>query len=318
MAEVVRSSTTDPAPTAPGQAGGGDNAALEQMETEERDGFVSQRRSWLAEPCVDTKFGQLRRAEAFIAAQCFVIFLLFIIAISAGASGGGAPSMCIETFSIKEPSITTDGYYKLPTLPYAFNALEPHLDEPTMRLHYYTHFNGYRTKLNGATTDTNLTNVQITAYSSSDAVRNNGGGYYNHGLFFLTLSPAGSSGQPSQLLQAAIDRDFGSIQMLLEAFEENAAARFGSGWVWLCVSAAGGLNLVTTGNQDNPLMTTTRSVGGTLIPFLGLDVWEHSYYLKYQAARKQYVAEWFQVIDWKQTSRYYEDFALQGRAVEWF
>mmetsp|Transcript_13740 Transcript_13740/g.21760 ORF Transcript_13740/g.21760 Transcript_13740/m.21760 type:complete len:298 (+) Transcript_13740:26-919(+) len=292
---------------------------MEQMETsDERDGFVSsQKESWLNAPCIAN--GRLRRAEVFIALQFFTILILFIVAISAGASSGSTLSMCAETFVLVAPPSTDDGIFALPTLPYGVGDLEPHIDENTMRFHYYKHFNGYRTNLNSATSISNLTEIQLTAMSGDAKVRNNGGGFYNHGLFFSTLCHAAQSGHPSNALAAAIDLSFGSYQQFWAAFSSAASSRFGSGWVWLSCDAQGKLKITTTPNQDNPLMTMSSFAGTPLLfPFLGLDVWEHSYYLKYQNRRSDFVTEWEKVINWKQVSRYYERFASQQLAVEWW
>ena len=183
-------------------------------------------------------------------------------------------------------------------LPYAYDALEPHFDAQTMEIHYGKHHAGYTKKLNAAVEGTDLANQSIedilkNAGSHSGGVRNNGGGFYNHSLFWEILSPNG--GAPSGDLEAAINEAFGSLDGLKEKFNAAAATRFGSGWAWLIVGGDGKLHVTSTPNQDNPLMDVA-DVKGT--PIMGLDVWEHAYYLKYQNRRPDYIAAFWNIINW--------------------
>ncbi len=196
--------------------------------------------------------------------------------------------------------------FELPKLPYAYDALEPHLDARTMEIHHTKHHNGYTTKLNAAIAGTDLEGKDILDIlggldMSNGAVRNNGGGFYNHSLFWEVMSPDGG-GNPSGELAAAIDDAFGSFDSFKEKFSAAAGSRFGSGWAWLCVLPGGKLEVCSTPNQDNPLMPET-GCGGT--PILGLDVWEHAYYLNYQNRRPDYVAAFFNVINWGKVAEKY-------------
>jgi Fe-Mn family superoxide dismutase len=188
--------------------------------------------------------------------------------------------------------------YSLPDLPYAQDALEPHIDGKTMGIHHGKHHNGYVTKVNAALEGTDLadkpieeviSNMSAVPADKQGAVRNNGGGHANHSLFWTVMSPKGG-GNPSGDLAAAIDSAFGSFDEFKSQFSTAAGTRFGSGWAWLSVDG-GKLTVESTPNQDNPLME-----GRT--PILGLDVWEHAYYLNYQNRRPDYVAAFFNVIDW--------------------
>lgn len=196
--------------------------------------------------------------------------------------------------------------FELPSLPYAYDALEPHIDARTMEIHHTKHHNGYTTKLNGAIAGTDLEGKSIeeilVAGFDSGAVRNNGGGYYNHDLFWKVMSPNGG-GQPSGALAEAINSAYGSFDAFKEAFSNAAATRFGSGWAWLCVKSGGVVQVCSSSNQDNPLMPGI-GCGGT--PILGLDVWEHAYYLNYQNRRPDYIGAFFNVINWDEVSRRYE------------
>ena len=188
--------------------------------------------------------------------------------------------------------------FELPQLPYAHDALEPHIDARTMEIHHTKHHNGYTTKLNAAIAGTDLEGEAIEVVlaemdMSNNAVRNNGGGYYNHNQFWTAMSPNGG-GNPTGDLAAAIDRDFGSFDEFKAAFSAAAGTRFGSGWAWLCVKD-GKLEVCSSANQDNPLMP---GIGCGGAPILGLDVWEHAYYLNYQNRRPDYVSAFFNVINW--------------------
>ena len=187
--------------------------------------------------------------------------------------------------------------FELPTLGYAYDALEPHIDARTMEIHHTKHHQAYTTNLNNAIADTDLANASIeeilVACKDKPAVRNNGGGYWNHNLFWEIMSPNGG-GTPSGELAQAIDAAFGSFEGFKDAFAKAAMTRFGSGWAWLCVSN-GKLEVCSTANQDNPLMG--EGCQGT--PILGLDVWEHAYYLNYQNRRPDYIEAFFKVINWE-------------------
>jgi len=192
--------------------------------------------------------------------------------------------------------------FELPELPYDYNALEPHIDARTMEIHHSKHHNGYTTKLNGAVAGTELEGKSIEeilkgASSQSGAVRNNGGGYYNHCLFWEVMSPNGG-GSPSGELASLIDESFGSFDAFKDAFSNAAATQFGSGWAWLCYNN-GKLEVCGTANQDNPLMD---GIGCNGTPILGIDVWEHAYYLNYQNRRPDYINAFFNVINWGKVS----------------
>lgn len=194
--------------------------------------------------------------------------------------------------------------FELPKLPYAYDALEPHIDARTMEIHHSKHHNGYTTNLNNAIAGTEFEGKSIedilASCANSPAVRNNGGGFWNHGLFWEVMSPNGG-GQPGGALGDAINEAFGSFDAFKDAFSKAAATRFGSGWAWLCVTN-GKLEVCSTANQDNPLMN--EGCGGT--PILGLDVWEHAYYLNYQNRRPDYINAFFNVINWEQVAKNYE------------
>jgi Fe-Mn family superoxide dismutase len=195
--------------------------------------------------------------------------------------------------------------FTLPNLPYAHNALEPHVDALTMEIHHGKHHQAYINNLNAAVEGTPMAGKSLEDlmknHSDVPAVRNNGGGHYNHSMFWTLMSPNGG-GQPSGDLASDIATTFGSFDAFKEAFAKAAATRFGSGWAWLCVNAAGKLEICSTANQDNPLMP---SVGCAGTPILGLDVWEHAYYLKYQNRRPDYVSAFFNVINWAEVASRY-------------
>ncbi len=193
--------------------------------------------------------------------------------------------------------------FELPKLPYAYDALEPHIDARTMEIHHTKHHQGYTTNLNKAIEGTDLEGKSIEDVlkegKDKPAVRNNGGGYYNHDLFWKIMSPNGG-GKPSGELASAIDSAFGSFDAFKDEFAKAAATRFGSGWAWLCVTG-GKLEICSTPNQDNPVMG--EGCGGT--PILGLDVWEHAYYLNYQNRRPDYIEAFFNVINWDEVAKRY-------------
>ena len=193
--------------------------------------------------------------------------------------------------------------FELPTLNYAYDALEPNIDTRTMEIHHSKHHNGYTNNLNNAIEGTELEGKTIEEICKTPelpaAVRNNGGGYYNHCLFWESMSADGG-GEPSGDLAEAINKSFGSFEEFKVEFSKAAATRFGSGWAWLCVSN-GELCVCSTANQDNPLMS--GGCNGT--PILGLDVWEHAYYLNYQNKRPEYIDAFFNVINWEEVTKRY-------------
>jgi len=196
--------------------------------------------------------------------------------------------------------------FELPKLPYAYDALAPNIDARTMEIHHTKHHAGYVAKLNAAIEGTPLASKSIDDILTSmdmknSAVRNNGGGHYNHSLFWEIMSPNGG-GTPTGELGAAIDSAFGSFDSFKEQFSTAAGTLFGSGWAWLCVHKGGKLEICATPNQDNPLMP---NIGCGGIPILGLDVWEHAYYLNYQNRRPEYITSFFNVIHWGKVAEYY-------------
>lgn len=198
--------------------------------------------------------------------------------------------------------------FELPELPYSFDALAPHIDARTMEIHHGKHHAGYVSKLNGAVEGTDLEGKPLEELLKSvskhpTAVRNNGGGHYNHSLFWTVMGP-NKGGEPSGELGDAINKEFGSFDKFKETFSNAAATRFGSGWAWLVVKEDGALAVTSTPNQDNPLMDVA-DVKGT--PILGIDVWEHAYYLNYQNRRPDYIAAFWNVINWDQVAQNYVD-----------
>ncbi|ALM85686.1 superoxide dismutase [Bordetella sp. N] len=198
--------------------------------------------------------------------------------------------------------------YTLPKLPYAYDALEPNIDAQTMEIHYTKHHQTYINNVNAALEGAGLpfppveelvAGIDKLPEAVRGAVRNNGGGHANHSLFWTVMSPKGG-GKPSGKLAAAIDADVGGFDAFKEAFTKAAISRFGSGWAWLSVTPQKKLVVESTGNQDSPLMT-----GNT--PVLGLDVWEHAYYLKYQNRRPEYINAFYNVVDWNEVARRYEE-----------
>jgi Fe-Mn family superoxide dismutase len=198
--------------------------------------------------------------------------------------------------------------FELPDLPYSFDALAPHIDAQTMEIHHDKHHGGYVKKLNAAVEGTPHADMSIedlmkeVGSSTAAGVRNNGGGHYNHSLFWKVLSPDGG-GQPSGDLASAIDSAFGSYDAFKEKFADAAGTRFGSGWAWLIVDDSGSLHVTSTPNQDNPLMEVADTKG---TPILGLDVWEHAYYLNYQNKRPEYISAFWNVVNWDQVNENYE------------
>lgn len=198
--------------------------------------------------------------------------------------------------------------FQLPKLPYAYDALEPYIDALTMEIHHSKHHNGYTNNLNNAIAGTDLENKDILDIlknmdMENGAVRNNGGGFYNHDLFWKVMKPNGG-GNPTGALAAAIDDAYGSFDGFKDAFSKAAATRFGSGWAWLCVHKGGKVEVCSSANQDNPIMP---GIGCGGFPILGIDVWEHAYYLNYQNRRPDYIKAFFNVINWGEVSRRYEE-----------
>lgn len=198
--------------------------------------------------------------------------------------------------------------FELPALPYAADALEPHIDAKTMEIHHGKHHNAYVTKLNDAIAGTDAEGKSLDELMSgisklSTGVRNNGGGHYNHTLFWTIMGPDGG-GNPSGDLASAIDSAFGSFDKFKEEFSNAAATRFGSGWAWLCVDGSGKLFVTSTPNQDNPVMDVAEKQG---TPILGLDVWEHAYYLNYQNRRPDYIAAFWNVVNWEEVAKRFAD-----------
>ena len=197
--------------------------------------------------------------------------------------------------------------FKLPELGYAYDALEPHIDARTMEIHYTKHHAGYTNNLNKAIEGTDLDNQSIEEIlynldMNNAPVRNNGGGYYNHTLFWTVMNP-NNKGRLSGKLRDEIEKTFGSVDAFKDLFAKAAQSRFGSGWAWLVVND-GKLEVCSTPNQDNPLMP---EVGCKGTPILGIDVWEHAYYLKFQNRRPEYIQEFFKVINWNEVERRYDE-----------
>ncbi|MDA9622341.1 superoxide dismutase [Flavobacteriaceae bacterium] len=198
--------------------------------------------------------------------------------------------------------------FELPSLNYSSDSLEPHIDAKTMEIHHGKHHAGYTNNLNNAIKGTDLENSSIEDILtgldlSNSAVRNNGGGYFNHTLFWNIMSPNGG-GEPNGELASAFKSSFGSFEEFKALFSKAAGTRFGSGWAWLCVHKGGKLEVCSTANQDNPLM---NGIGCGGYPILGLDVWEHAYYLNYQNRRPDYVSGFFNVINWEAVSKSFSE-----------
>ena len=197
--------------------------------------------------------------------------------------------------------------FELPNLPYAHDALNPHIDTATMEIHHGKHHAAYIAKLNAAVSGSEMEGKSleelIKNHTNVPAVRNNGGGHWNHSLFWTVMSPSGGS-TPNGSLAAAIDDAFGSFEKFKEAFSNAGATQFGSGWAWLCVGNGGKLEVCSTANQDNPLMPRLGCEG---LPILGLDVWEHAYYLNYQNRRPDYINAFFNVVNWEEVSRRFNE-----------
>ncbi|MFM7730350.1 MAG: superoxide dismutase [Flavobacteriales bacterium] len=196
--------------------------------------------------------------------------------------------------------------FELSPLPYAYDALEPHIDARTMEIHHGKHHAAYTNNLNAAIAGSELDGKTIEEIMiqgfENNAIRNNGGGFYNHNLFWEIMTPGGSN-QPTGALASALDSAFGSLDGFKEAFAKAATTRFGSGWAWLCVHPGGKLEVCSSANQDNPLMP---SIGCGGFPILGIDVWEHAYYLNYQNRRPDYIQAFFHVVNWDVVAAKYD------------
>ncbi|MBT9393507.1 superoxide dismutase [Hymenobacter sp. NST-14] len=197
--------------------------------------------------------------------------------------------------------------FELPQLPYDYSALEPHIDAQTMEIHHSKHHQAYVTNLNNAIAGTELEGKSLedlmqNIASAPAAVRNNGGGHFNHSLFWTVLGPNGG-GEPTGAVGEAITKAFGSYEKFKEEFTKAASTRFGSGWAWLCKQADGSVQICSTPNQDNPLMPDAGCKG---TPVLGLDVWEHAYYLKYQNKRPDYIAAFYNLINWEEVNKRFQ------------
>jgi len=198
--------------------------------------------------------------------------------------------------------------YQLPALPYAYVALEPYIDAATMEIHHTKHHQGYTTKLNAALEEAELIDEDLEDLFTKiselpKGIRNNGGGYYNHKLFWTILSPKGG-GEPTGAVAKAITDAYGSFEAFKEAFDAAAATRFGSGWAWLIVGEDKKVKVTSTPNQDNPLMDVADDKG---TPILGLDVWEHAYYLNYQNKRPEYIGAFWKLVNWDEVEQRYQE-----------
>ena len=233
------------------------------------------------------------------------LLALALGAALAAAFGATASSSAPGTAGATDVADVAQAPYSLPPLPYAHDALLPAIDAETMKLHHERHHGAAVKALNDlaptvpALQDGAIDAVLATVSTLPAGVRNNLGSHYNHSLFWAVMAPTGQGGAPSEALAAAITRDFGSMAAMKQQFSQAAATRFGSGWAWLIVTAEGTLAITSTPNQDNPLMDVV-DVRGT--PVLGLDVWEHAYYLKYRNLRGDYIAAWWDVVNWAEVS----------------
>jgi Fe-Mn family superoxide dismutase len=234
-------------------------------------------------------------------------FIYSVAAISAASVIEPFAKNIINMSNIKNRSKLIMGKFELPALPYAFDALEPYIDKMTMEIHHDKHHAGYVNNLNKAVEGTNMAGKSLEELFKNIskhpvAVRNNGGGHWNHSLFWTIMKQNGG-GEPSGALADAIKSSFGSFNDFKTQFSNAAATRFGSGWAWLVVQN-GKLSVGSTPNQDNPLMDIS-DIKGT--PILGLDVWEHAYYLKYQNRRPEYIEKWFNVINWAEVAKRFSE-----------
>jgi superoxide dismutase, Fe-Mn family len=230
-----------------------------------------------------------------------------ITGVSLAGAMTGALFSCSSNSQTNNESGISSAEFDLPDLPYDYNALEPHIDARTMEIHHSRHHAGYVEKLNTALQDSSYEGKTLEAIlkdisPDDNAIRNNGGGHYNHSLFWEIMGPDGG-GMPEGELAAAIERDLGSYDQFKSSFSDLAGSVFGSGWAWLCKDQEDKLFLTSTPNQDNPLMDKIADKAG--IPILGIDVWEHAYYLKYQNRRGDYISGFFNLINWPEVNRRY-------------
>merc|ERR1719263_390169 len=222
---------------------------------------------------------------------------------------GAAAMAAAPLAAFVTPAVAEDGMFSVPPLPYAYDALEPHIDAATMKFHHDFHHQAYINNLNKAMAGKDAASLASLMPSAKAAKLNNaGGGHYNHCLFWTTMSPSGG-GSPTGELAKKIDAAFGSFDEFKTAWATAAAGVFGSGWTWLVVAKDGSVKIVTSPNQDNPLMDSDD------IPILGLDVWEHAYYLKYQNRRPEYIAAFWNVIAWDKVGEYYTSYGAKGIPV---
>jgi Fe-Mn family superoxide dismutase len=218
-----------------------------------------------------------------------------------------APYLSCTSRKEEKSGETVTSEFILPDLPYDYTALEPNIDARTMEIHHTRHHAGYVSKLNAALADSNfagrsMDEIMAGVGENDTALRNNGGGHYNHSLFWAIMGPLGG-GRPDGEIAGAIETVFGSYDQFKEDFSTEAATVFGSGWAWLCLNKDKKLFITSTPNQDNPLMVKLVEVTGT--PILGIDVWEHAYYLKYQNRRGEYISNFFNIINWEEVNRRY-------------
>ncbi|WP_333607324.1 superoxide dismutase [Arsukibacterium sp.] len=219
-------------------------------------------------------------------------------------------TLCLSSLLWLASSLPAFAAFTLAPLPYAYDALEPVIDKATMQIHHGRHHQAYVTNLNAQISEypelakLDLVSMMQRMSEFNDAVRNNGGGHYNHQLFWQVMAAPGSGGEPSKALLEAIDRQFGSFDNMKTQFNQAAATRFGSGWAWLIVNDKQQLQITSTANQDNPLMDI-NPVRGT--PILALDVWEHAYYLQYQNRRGSYADAWWTVVNWHKVNRLFAE-----------
>jgi Fe-Mn family superoxide dismutase len=229
------------------------------------------------------------------------------------AMGLGVAAFATATLGNVQPAAAEDGMFSLPPLPYAYDALEPHIDASTMKFHHDFHHQAYINNLNKAMAGKPAASlVSLMPGAIGANLNNGGGGHYNHWVFWYIMGPD-AGGAPSGDLGEKIDAAFGSYDEFKSKFSAAAAGVFGSGWAWLAVAKDGSVKIVTTPNQDNPLMDGATEAG--LIPILGIDVWEHAYYLKYQNRRPEYISAFFNVINWPKVGEYYAT-AASGKAIE--
>lgn len=231
--------------------------------------------------------------------------------VNACKSAAKNPSAISAYPVIPPPKLRRTTPFELPKLPYEANALEPHIDKMTMEIHHGRHHQAYVNNLNDAVKNTVYAEYEledivarITTSDEDKKIRNNAGGHWNHSFFWQIMTPSAGGGAPVGQLATAINSQFGSYDKFREDFSNAAKSVFGSGWAWLCVGKDKGLFVSTTPNQDNPLMLSV--VKQTGMPILGLDVWEHAYYLKYQNKRPDYITAFFNVINWKEVGMRYE------------